>query len=94
MLMKPVDRRIGIHMAQVHDQVDRTTAAFGQMPIEEFGSGDRKRPTLGAPLRSVTPVTLRSPPCQHDGERDRADRIGSPTELVECHRALLFGWVP
>jgi hypothetical protein len=61
MLLEPLDRRAGIHSAQVHHQVDRPATTFVAMPVEELGPRYRKRATLGAPLRPVAPVTFRAP---------------------------------
>jgi hypothetical protein len=53
MLLEPLDRRADIHIPQVHHQIDRPTATFVAMPVEELGTRYRKRALFGVPLIPV-----------------------------------------
>ena len=85
--LEPLDRRPGVPVAQVHHQVDRPATALASVPVEEFGAGDRKRATLGTPLRLVSPVTHRAPRSQDDFQRDRANqrRLAAGSRLGSRH---------
>jgi hypothetical protein len=61
MLLEPRDGGVGLHLPQVHHQVDRPTAAFVAMPVEELGPRDRKRTAVGTPLIPVAPIPLGAP---------------------------------
>jgi hypothetical protein len=61
MLLEPRDRGVGLHVPQVHHQVDRPAAASLEMPVEELGAGDRKRTAVGAPLMPVASIPLGAP---------------------------------
>jgi len=39
-----------VHIGQVHDQVDRSTAAFDSLPIHELGTRERQRPLVRVPF--------------------------------------------
>ena len=89
MLLEPRDRGVGLHVRQVHHQVDRPTAASLEMPVEELGTRDRKRTAVGTPLIPVAPIPLGAPVREHGLQGDRANRVGSAAEVAERHRRLL-----
>ena len=66
-------------------QVDRPAATMASVPVEEFRAGDRKRTTPRTPLSLVSPVTHRVPRSQDDFQRDRANQVGLPPEVVSGH---------
>jgi len=45
----------------VHHQVDRSATSFVVMPVEEFGTRYRYRPTFGTPSGSVATIAQSVP---------------------------------
>jgi hypothetical protein len=62
-LFQPSDRRVSIHAAQVHGQVDGASASSFLLPVEELyiRIGDRDRTAIGMPTMAITPIAIRSP---------------------------------
>jgi hypothetical protein len=94
MTPEPADGLPGVPTAQMHHQVDRAASTMASVPVEEFRAGDRKRATRGTPLGLISPVTLRPPRSQDDFQRDRANQVGSPPEVVSEHGIFLTLWTP
>jgi hypothetical protein len=60
-LFQPSYRRVSIHPAQVHGQVDGATTSGFFLPVEELGIGDREDAAIGMPTVAITPIAIRSP---------------------------------
>ena len=84
-VLQPFHSGWEVHIGQVHDQVDRSTAALGALPVRELGASYRQSALCGMPFGLVTPIAHGAAENQHGLEREFANHGGPLAEVVAVH---------